>query len=139
MTSPLQLFERQRSAFLRNPYPSAKERKAGLNRLILAVRAREMEISRAVDLDFEGRCHTEVLYSEIFVSLETLGHAKRNVDRWMEDRPVPVEWPLSLATAWVMPHPLGVVGIVAPWNYPLFLTLGPVAGAPVLAHDHFVL
>lgn len=47
----------------------------------------------------------------------------------MKSWPAPVPLPFQMARAWVMPQPLGVVGIVVPWNYPLYLTMGPLAAA----------
>jgi len=100
-----------------------------LDHLIQAVLARQDEIAAALDRDFGGRCLAEVRYSEIFVSLQSLRHAKRHLKTWMKPRRVPVAMALQMAKAWVIPQPLGVVGIVVPWNYPLFMTMGPIAGA----------
>jgi coniferyl-aldehyde dehydrogenase len=122
-------FSRQRSAFAEDPYPTAFERSERLRRLIQVTLARQDEIADALDRDFGGRCRAEVRYSEIFVSLQSLRHARRHLKHWMKSRRVPVALALQMARAWVMPQPVGVVGIVAPWNYPLFLTMGPVAGA----------
>jgi coniferyl-aldehyde dehydrogenase len=122
-------FARQRSAFSHDPYPTAMQRKARLSRLIQAILNHQDEIAAALDHDFGGRCLAEVRYSEIFLSLQSLRHAKRHLKKWMKPRRVPVRMTLQMAKAWVMPQPLGVMGIVVPWNYPLFLTMGPVAGA----------
>ena len=122
-------FSGQRSAFAENPFPTALERRERLQRLIQALLARQDEIADALDRDFGGRCRTEVCYSEIFVSLQSLRHARRYVKQWMKERRAPVGLALQMARAWVMPQPVGLVGIVVPWNYPLFLTMGPIAGA----------
>lgn len=122
-------FSRQRSASAENPFPTASERREQLQRLIQGLLARQDEIAEALDRDFGGRCRTEVCYSEIFVSLQSLRHARRHVRHWMKSRRAPVGMALQRARAWVMPQPVGVVGIVVPWNYPLFLTMGPIAGA----------
>ncbi|MBZ5590817.1 MAG: coniferyl aldehyde dehydrogenase [Acidobacteriia bacterium] len=123
------VFVQQRSAFSRHPYPTAVERRAQLDRLIQAILAHQDEIAAALDRDFGGRCLAEVRYSEIFVSLQSLRHAKRHLKKWMKRRRAPVALALQMAKAWVMPQPVGVVGIVVPWNYPLFMTMGPIAGA----------
>src|SRR5438477_6538737 len=103
-------FAGQRAAFARNPFPSATERRLNLDRLIRAIVGHQDEITTALDRDFGGRCRAEVRYSEIFVALQSLRHAKRHVKGWMEPRPVPVGMALQRANAWVMPQPLGVVG-----------------------------
>jgi coniferyl-aldehyde dehydrogenase len=123
------VFARQRAAFAANPFPAAAERRSQLDRLIRAIVSRQDEIASAIDRDFGGRCRPEVRSSEIFVSLQSLRYARRHVAEWIKSRPVSVDLPMQMAKAWVMPQPVGVVGIVAPWNYPLFLTMGPLAGA----------
>jgi acyl-CoA reductase-like NAD-dependent aldehyde dehydrogenase len=120
---------RQRSVFAGDPYPNAAQRRIRLDHVIAAILARQDEIAAALDRDFGGRCLAEVRYSEILVSLQSLRHARRHLEQWMKSRRVPVGMALQRAKAWVMPQPVGVVGIVVPWNYPLFLTMGPLAGA----------
>ena len=72
----------------------------------------------------------EVLYSEVFVSIHTIRNAESSVARWMEQRPVEeVDLPLQFASAWLMPQPAGVVGVISPWNYPIFLFMGPLTPA----------
>jgi len=91
--SPLELdFSRQRSAFAGDPYPTAFERRERLQRLIQALLARQDEIADALDRDFGGRCRAEVRYAEIFVSLQSLRHARRHLKRWMKPRPCPYRW-----------------------------------------------
>jgi coniferyl-aldehyde dehydrogenase len=62
-------------------------------------------------------------------TLNEIRHAISNLRKWMEARPVPVSWQFWPATARVEYQPLGVVGILAAWNYPLFLSIAPAAGA----------
>lgn len=122
-------FEQLRTAAQREPYPSLDTRKDNLKRLEQAILARQADIAAAIDSDFGGRSRDEIVFSEIYVSVNAVRHARAHVAEWMEDRPRALGWPLWPARAWVMPQPIGVVGIVAPWNYPLFLTLAPLAGA----------
>ena len=123
------LFWRQVKAFSAAPYPSAKERRANLDRLLRALLARQEDLAAAIDNDFSGRSRHEVLFSEIYVAVNAIRHARSHVAEWMAPRHRPVPWPLHPAQAWVLPQPLGVVGIIAPWNYPVFLSMAPLAGA----------
>ena len=123
------IFVRQRAAFAAAPYPSASERRANLKQLLAAILARQDELAVAIDRDFGGRSRDEVLFSEVFVSVNAIRHARRHVNGWMAPRPRPVGWPLHPASAWVFPQPLGVAGIIVPWNYPVFLSMAPLAGA----------
>jgi len=123
------LFARQRAAFAAHPYPSAAERRANLTLLLDTVLKRRDALAEAIGEDFGGRSKHEVMFSEIYVSVNSIRHARRNVQRWMRRRPRPVAWPMQIARAFVMAQPLGVVGIIAPWNYPVFLSMGPLAAA----------
>jgi coniferyl-aldehyde dehydrogenase len=123
------LLASQKSAFRQNPFPSYQERRGHLDRLERALMNHQDTLVRAIDEDFGGRCRNEVLFSELFVSLHALRHARKYVKQWMTKRPRHIDWPLQPARAWVMPQPAGVVGIISAWNYPIFLTIAPLAGA----------
>lgn len=119
----------QKSAFRQCPSPSCQQRREHLDRLQRALMSHQDAIAGAVDRDFGGRCRNEVLFSELFVSLHAVRHARKHVKAWMARRPRRLDWPLQPARAWVMPQPSGVVGIISAWNYPVFLTIAPLAGA----------
>jgi coniferyl-aldehyde dehydrogenase len=122
-------FALQRQAFMKNPYPGVRERRDHLHRLRKALLRRQEDLARAIDADFGGRSRTEVLYSEVFVSIHAIRNAVDHLDDWMQERPVPVDWPLQPARAYVIPQPVGVVGVISSWNYPIFVSLAPIAGA----------
>ena len=123
------VFQEQRTAFASNPFPDSGERRRNLGRLLEALRDRREELAAAIDADFGGRSRYEVLFSEVYVAANAIRHARRHVKEWMQPRSRPVGWPLQPARASVMPQPLGVVGIIVPWNYPVFLGISPLAGA----------
>jgi coniferyl-aldehyde dehydrogenase len=128
-SAPADLFASQATVFAAAPYPSAAERRANLTRLLRAILGHQDELATAIDHDFAGRSRDEVLFSEIYVAVNAIRHARSNVKRWMAPRPRHVGWPLQPARAWVLPQALGVVGIIVPWNYPVFLSMAPLAGA----------
>ncbi|MER6345238.1 aldehyde dehydrogenase family protein [Streptomyces sp. NPDC001595] len=72
---------------------------------------------------------TESHLTEIGGVLAEIEHALRHLDRWMRPRRVAVPMNIKPATARIHPEPLGVCLIIAPWNYPLTLTLNPLVGA----------
>lgn len=119
----------QQAAFAADPYPDLRTRRANLAKLRTALIRRQEDFAAAISRDFGHRSRMEVLYSEVFVSVHSLRNAESNVARWMERREVEVDLPLQFGSAWVMPQPLGVIGVISPWNYPIFLTMGPLAGA----------
>ena len=112
-----------------NPYPDLRTRRRHLKDLRKNLIKRQDDFARAINQDFGCRSRLEVLYSEVFVAVHALRNAESNVANWMERRPVEVDWPLQVASAWIMPQPVGVVGVISPWNYPIFLTIAPLAGA----------
>lgn len=86
-------------------------------------------LADAIQADFgvRGPLLTEV--ADFFLLHAELGQLRQRLARWM--RPQRVSTPIYLqpARAYVQRQPLGVVGIIGPWNYPLQLTLGPAAAA----------
>jgi acyl-CoA reductase-like NAD-dependent aldehyde dehydrogenase len=124
-----QAFARLRQASRADPYPSVEARRAMLRGVETALAKRKDAIVAAVDQDFGGRLRHETLFAEIFVTIEAFRHARRHVKGWMKRRRRSVPLTLAPGRAWVQPQPVGLVGIIAPWNYPLMLALTPVAGA----------
>ena len=124
-----QAFAALRQASRDDPYPDASTRQRMLRGLELALARRKDAIVDAIDRDFGGRLRHETLFAEIYVSIEAFRHARRHVTGWMKRRRRSVPPTLAPGRAWVQPQPVGLVGIMAPWNYPLMLALTPLAGA----------
>src|ERR1700716_4270158 len=99
-------FAAQRSAFLKNPYPSAKERRVHLNNLRKALLGYQEKLAKAIDQDFGGRSRTEVLFSEFFVSVNAFRHSSAHVKEWMSRQPREIGWPLQPGRAYVLPQPV---------------------------------
>ncbi|WP_235047686.1 aldehyde dehydrogenase family protein, partial [Limimaricola cinnabarinus] len=111
------------------PAPSRAERRAHLKALEAAMRHAAEEIAQAIDADFGGRPRPETLLTEVAMVIGGARHAARGLRRWM--RPDRVTLPAHLwpSTARVERVPLGLVGIIGPWNYPVQLTLVPLLAA----------
>lgn len=119
----------QRAAFAKQPFPDVSARKDRLRRLLLLTERHETEICRAVDADFSGRSAHETRLAELFVVRAGIRHALAHVGGWMRERRVPTGMPFWPGRNRLLPQPLGVVGVVSPWNYPFQLAVGPVIGA----------
>ena len=123
------LFDRQREAFRADPVPTADSRIADLRRLKQALLDHRETLADAVSRDFGCRAREETLLAELMPSVMGINLAVRRVRRWMRPRPRHVDLLLQPLAAWVQWQPVGVVGIIVPWNYPIFLALGPLTGA----------
>lgn len=129
MTEAARLLELQRAAQRKEGLPSARVRIDRLYQLEGMVRKRADSIADAISADFGNRSRFETDLLETMVLVSAIRHARKNVKWWMQPsyREVGINfWP---GAAWVRPEPLGVVGIVSPWNYPLQLALSPLVDA----------
>lgn len=123
------LLLQQRHAFQRNPYPSREERLQSLNALHRLLTSHQQAIIEAINRDFGNRSTDETLLAELMPSLHGIHYARRHLRKWMKPSRRKVGITFQPASARVVYQPLGVVGIIVPWNYPLFLTIGPLVGA----------
>ena len=122
-------FARQREAQQRNPYPGWPRRAVTLKALGALLRDNDARICEAISADFGCRPAEETRLLELFPSLGAITHALKHARRWMRPRRRWAGlWFLPARTE-LMPQPAGVVGIIVPWNYPLFLAAGPLVDA----------
>ncbi|MBN3727795.1 coniferyl aldehyde dehydrogenase [Burkholderia sp. Ac-20379] len=120
------LLHDQRAAYLRAPYPSWDARAGHLRALRTMLIDHADALAEAISADFGHRAKQEVLLSEIWMAKEEIDEALRHGKRWMRARRKPMNKWLMPARATVIPQPLGVIGIVVPWNYPVLLAAGPL-------------
>jgi len=122
-------FARQREAAAREPYPDRATRDRRLAALGHLLRENADAIAAAVARDFGHRSHHETRLLELFPSLEAVRHARRRLRRWMKPERRSASLWFRPGRAQVIAQPLGVAGIVVPWNYPVYLAAGPLAAA----------
>lgn len=118
--------------------PGYAQRRADLQRLRATFRARIPAMDAAIRADFGHRSSHENLISEAMVTLAGIDHAIAHLRRWMKPRRAAVGWKFWPASAQVRPEPVGVVGILSPWNYPVNLALVPLVSA-IAAGNHVYL
>jgi coniferyl-aldehyde dehydrogenase len=111
------------------PAPDLAERLDRLARLRAAVSENEGRFEQAISADFGHRSATETLIAETMLVLGEIRHATKHLKKWMAPQRVSTALQFMPAKNRLIPQPLGVVGIIAPWNYPLQLTLAPAVGA----------
>jgi coniferyl-aldehyde dehydrogenase len=127
----------QRTAFAHRP-PDAPRRVRALRALLKAVRAQREEFVEAISKDFGGRARQETLLLEVFPLVDNIQHAIRHLPQWLRPRPAAAGWQFLPGRARVIYQPLGVVGVIGAWNYPLLLSLSPLVGA-LAAGNHVML
>ncbi|OGA35249.1 MAG: aldehyde dehydrogenase [Betaproteobacteria bacterium RIFCSPLOWO2_12_FULL_64_23] len=123
------LLECQRSAFALEMNPTVAVRKERLARLAAMGEKHAAQIVEAISADFGHRSPHETQMAELVMVGGTIRHAERHLKGWMKARRVPTALHYRPGSNRLMRQPLGVVGIVAPWNYPYQLALEPAVAA----------
>ena len=122
-------FVKQKKAYRTNPSADIAERRKRLLKLKHLLLDNKQAICEAIDADFNGRSQMETLSAEFLPSVMGINDASRHLKRWMQTKYVFAPLVFQPASAKIVPQPLGVVGIIVPWNYPLYLAIGPLIAA----------
>lgn len=125
-----EILDRQRAAFMAELPVSIETRKDRLRRAAALVKDNAARFCDALSEDFGHRSPRQSMITDVVASVSPLRHAEKMVARWAKREKKPVMFPLGLlgAKAWVEYQPKGVVGIIAPWNFPVNLVMSPLAG-----------
>jgi coniferyl-aldehyde dehydrogenase len=123
------LLRAQQAAFQSDMSPSLAVRLDRLKRLNLLIESHAKEFSAAISSDFGTRSPVEIRITETLVLQSGIRYAIRHLSRWMKARRVSTALAYRPGKSMIMRQPLGVVGIISPWNYPLQLALAPLIGA----------
>ena len=118
--------------------PDYAQRRDDLKRLRAAFKARLDDFIAAMSADFGRRSRHESLLSDGMTVLNEIDHLLRHLRGWMRPKKAAADWLFAPARTEVRYQPLGVVGIISPWNYPLYLSLNPLAVA-IAAGNHVML
>jgi len=127
--APLEaLFARQQAARWRVAASLVEQRKAKLRALLDALMAHRAEAQAALAADFR-KAPEEVDLTELYPVISEIKDALRHLPRWMKPRKVSTPIGLFGSAGTIIHEPRGVVLIISPWNYPIYLTLGPLVSA----------
>ncbi|NKC32760.1 aldehyde dehydrogenase family protein [Falsiroseomonas selenitidurans] len=127
--SPAEALARLRAAEARDGRLDLDRRRALLARLAAVLLDRAEDFASALDADYGGRSRLETLLADVLCTVDAARHARRHLKSWARPRRVAVPYPFWPARAWEEPVPKGIIGIMAPWNYPVQLALVPVVDA----------
>ncbi|MDO4223890.1 MAG: aldehyde dehydrogenase family protein, partial [Acinetobacter sp.] len=120
------LLAQQKQAYQAHSMPSASERIERLARLKQCLLKYQDDIVRAISQDYGHRSSMETKIGEFLTCLEHIRYYSKNLTAWMKPSKRSIGMLHQPAKAWVQYQPMGVVGIIAPWNYPLMLSVGPL-------------
>ena len=123
------ILARQRAAVNEHGAPGHGARIATLDALLELIKQHRRTLVETVSADFGTRAAAETELGELMPLMNGIRHVRRHLGRWMKPQRRRPGLAFRPATARVVAQPLGVVGVLAPWNYPLFLTLGPMVDA----------
>ena len=123
------LLDKQRQAYAAHPYPPLEQRQQWLKSLRQLLSDEREVLIDAISQDFSHRSADETLFAELMPSLHGIDYTLKHLKRWMKPSARSVDLMFQPASAHVMYQPLGVIGIIVPWNYPLYLAMGPLIGA----------
>lgn len=123
------LFDAQRAAFRAQPYPTAEQRIEHLDRIKPLLLDHMDEIIAALKADFGHRSEDETKLAEILTSLEGIKYYRKRLRKWMKPQKRGVGAMGFPGAASVIYQPVGVVGVIVPWNYPVYLAVGPLIAA----------
>lgn len=123
------LFIEQKQAFTALPYPSMQARIDDLQALKLALVKHQAMLLEALSADFGCRSVDDSKMADLMPTIMGINYAIKHLKKWMRRSKRHVGLLFQPAQAFVMYQPLGVIGIITPWNYPIFLSLGPLTAA----------
>ena len=123
------VFQAMHAATRRNPAVDRSSREVRLDALLALVHDNAERFVTAIAADFGHRSAHETRLLEVFPSLEAIRHNRSHVGAWMKPQRKAASIWFRPGRARIIPQPLGVVGIIVPWNYPLFLAISPLAAA----------
>ncbi|WP_105103000.1 coniferyl aldehyde dehydrogenase [Microbulbifer pacificus] len=121
------LLDKQREAYLATPSPDREQRVSDLKALARMIREHQDELVQAVSRDYGNRSHHETLFAEIYPALDGIKDTIRRLKKWMKPQRRHIDitaFPTSSVK--VIPQPVGVVGVIVPWNFPINLSFGPL-------------
>lgn len=122
-------FARLKADYAQKPYPSYRERRDWLTALEQTIRLRQHDLYKAAALDFGQRSDAETRLLEVLPTLQHLLYCRKQLKDWLRPQQRHVAWLFQPARNFVCFQPKGVIGVIVPWNYPIFLAFGPIAAA----------
>ncbi len=121
-----QILHMMKQHHLQSGPASAALRRDRLQRSAALLRDNHLAMREAISADFGHRSGYQTMVADLATTITMLNDAAEQVEQWMQPETAAV--PVAGMQAWIEPQPLGVIGIISPWNFPINLAFGPLAG-----------
>jgi coniferyl-aldehyde dehydrogenase len=122
--------DEMRRAYHQAPSPSLAERKHDLKQLKRLIGDNTESISQAISRDYGHRSEHETMFAELIGTGGSIDDILKNLKSWMKPEKRHIDATMfPFASNTVIPQPLGVVGLIVPWNFPVFLAVSQIATA----------
>ncbi len=123
-------FQRQRRAYLAHPVPDLAERRRDLKQLLAMYRDHREALMDAINQDYGNRSRHESQFADIISVTDGIHSTLKHLKSWAKPQRRHVDLTMYAgAKNRVIPQPMGVVGIIVPWNFPMYLAFGPLTAA----------
>lgn len=123
------IHEKQKLAFNENPFPDYATRINNLKKLKSLMLDNQEALIEALRLDFGQRSADDSLIGDLLTTVSGINYTIKQLKKWMKPKRKHIGILFQPASGHVMCQPLGVIGIIVPWNYPVFLSMGPLTTA----------
>lgn len=123
------VFAEQKAAFRKNPMPSFQERVANLKKLRSMLMDNQDSIIKTISKDFSNRSADETKLAEILTTVHSIDYTLKNLKKWMAPEKKKISPLFQPATGHIQYQPLGMIGIISPWNYTVALSMGPLVAS----------
>jgi len=125
MTTPIIQFNRLKST----PNLEVNTRINRLKKLKNVINRNQNNIVKALNADYGQRCESETKIAEIMICIAEINHTLKHIRSWTKPQNSLANIKFLFSKNSIIPQPLGVVGIIAPWNYPFNLAIAPLIAA----------
>lgn len=122
-------FEQLQQAYQASPYPSKDDRLGLLNGLKTALLAEKGALVSALENDYGFRSHFDSTICDLMPSIQHINYTRKQLSKWLKIKKRHAGLLLSPSKVSVCYQPLGVVGVIVPWNFPIYLSIAPIVTA----------
>jgi len=119
----------QRASFAQNPYPEYQQRIDDLKALKKLILDNQQALIDSLNEDFGHRCKDDSIVGDLLTSISGINYSIKKLRYWMRPKRKSIGLLFQPATGKVVYQPMGIIGIIVPWNYPVFLSIGPLTTA----------